>query len=98
MTDTNMVAQPQEMTKETLDKAVEVLRQLPPDEERPDHINAGKDYWEHLKAVPPMPMPPIGVLGGFMGFNFFLDETLPPDVLEVRNKAGKVLHAFKLEA
>jgi hypothetical protein len=94
---TNTVAKPATMTKETLDRAMEMLRKLPPESERLDHFKAGGDYWRWLKGLAPLPQPPLGMVGGFMGVNIFIDEALPPNVMEARSKDGKVLERFELE-
>lgn len=93
---TNTVSQPQEMTKESLEKALDKLRSIKPPEI--DHFKAGAEYWQHLKTLRPLPHPTQGMLGGYMGVNIFIDDELPPDVMEARDKDGKVLETFKLEA
>lgn len=92
--DTNTVTPAQDFTKESLEVAMEKLRNIKPPEF--DHFKAGVEYWQHLKALRPLPNPPQGMIGGYMGFNIFVDETLPPGVMEARDKNGKVLATFRL--
>lgn len=93
---TNTVAEAQLLTKQSLDDALEMLRRLPPENDRFHHLKAGAAYYAHLETLPPMPPAPHGMMGGFLGFNVLLDESLPPNVAEARTRDGKVLARFCL--
>lgn len=93
---TNGVAQPVPCAKEILDNTIEMINRFKPDENALDHMKAGKDWYKHLKSQTAMPAPPQGMFGGLFGINIFVDESLPPDIMEARTKDGRVLEIFHL--
>ncbi|OWK35481.1 hypothetical protein [Fimbriiglobus ruber] len=97
---TNACDQPAEFSKESLTKALEMLKAMPPEEELIDHARVGKDYLKMLERnCTGVQGPPVygGRIGVLDGTKIILDENLPPDVCEFRNKDGKVLRTLRLE-
>lgn len=96
---TNTTNQPSVLDKDSLMSAIAMLRNAPPQEEVIASAGCGKDYFEALKNTATLitrcfttePM-----LGSFGGFNVYVDDDLPPDVVEFRNPDGKVLYAATL--
>jgi hypothetical protein len=99
---TNAQAKPTKLSRQYLDRMMELLKGAPTVEEMINHANMGKDYLEEIKRSTRMPPGPrselhdYGFMGAFCGFNIYLDEDLPPDVCEFRNKDSKVLYALTL--
>src|SRR4051812_3299399 len=80
-----------------LDRAIEAMEALPPFEETIHHANVGLEFWIRLKARTSEAVAGTKASAALYGFPVYVDEDLPPDVCEFRNKDGKVLSTLRLE-
>ena len=86
-----------EFTKESLQQAIELMKNLPHPEDRlPSCLACGKEYHEKVVEKMPVMQPVTNILMMLGGIKIFIDETLPPNVAQARNHKGEVLETFLL--
>jgi hypothetical protein len=86
-TTTNTQDNTSSLTDDALASALLQLRQHKPSELH--HLKAGLAYYENLKIAPAPAPARKAMFTGVLGFNIFLDESLPADVIEARTKDGR---------
>ena len=95
---TNTTATPPEFSMESLAKVVQMLKDMPLEEERIDHARIGKDYLKALESRCTVAEQTFGggMLGSLAGLRIIPDDDLAPDVCELCSKDGRVLYAVTL--